>query len=153
MDDGLPIRISGMNRFGLTWDQVSTQEGKMEICFAFGRQMEVREILGLIGKESEDSNPGFWAEEAIRLLWEDGKSGPVSFGSVRRTQGRSYLKRGGIVLEIFNPRQPLSPYDFDEYDREAVTHRIVNDGTLSDLRENVRSIVTPYLASSDTAEW
>lgn len=153
LDDGRPIRLEGMKRFGLTWEQVSTQEGKLQIIEAFGRQMEVREALGLIGKENEDTDPGHWAERALELLREEGDGGPVSFGSVRRTQGFSYRDRGGLVIEIRDPRKPDSPYDFDHYDPLAITHTVVNDGTLEQLRARVHSIVRPYLASPAKASW
>ncbi|MGE8141873.1 hypothetical protein ACQKOE_07845 [Novosphingobium sp. NPDC080210] len=148
LDDGLPIRLEGMGRFGLTWEQVSTQEGKLEICHAFGRDMEVREALGLIGKEYEDTDPGHWAKRAVDLVLAEGDMTPVSFGSVRRTQGHVYAGFGGIVLEIRDPRKPESPYDFDQYDAAAVTHTIINDGTLEDLRAKVLAAVAEYLELS-----
>lgn len=145
LDDGRPIRLEGMKRFGLTWEQVSTQEGKLEKCSAFGRTMEVREALGLIGKEHEEGNIDHWAEEAVRLVREDMVTTPVSFGSVRRQGGHVYRAAGGIVLEIRDPRKPDSVYDFDKYDMSAVTRTIVNDGTLEDLRAKVIAAVSEYL--------
>lgn len=152
MDDGRPIRLEGMRRFGLTWEQVSTQNGKLEKCFAFGREMEVREALGLIGKEHE-SNPLHWAEIALETLRVEGNDEPVSFGSVRRTQGLAYKKVGGIVVEIVDPRKPESPYDFDQYDRSIVDFTVVNDGTLDDLRKTIETISHGYLTDGVLGTW
>ena len=146
-DDGLPIRLEGMRRFGLTWEQVSTQDGKAEQCFAFGRNMEVREALGLIGKSKEEENIDFWAEAAVRMIRDEGITEPVSFGSVRRQGGHVYRAAGGIVLEIRDPRKPDSPYDFDQYDPRAITHTITNDGTIDDLRASVIAAVSEYLGT------
>lgn len=155
LDDGRPLRLEGMRRFGLTWEQVSTQEGKLEICHAYGRDMEVREALGLIGKEWEAEHPLKVSNEALKLLREEGTGEPVSFGSVRRSQGLSYIRAGGIVLEVYDPRKPLSKYDFDYVDPRYVTATIRNDGTLEDLKQRAVALVRGLLENHNPKdhEW
>lgn len=152
LDDGRPLRLEGMERFGLTWEQVSTQEGKMEICHAFGRDMEVREALGLIGKEWEVEHPLKVAHKALDLLRSEGTGEPVSFGSVRRSQGLAYQQAGGIVIEIFDPRKVVSEYDFDYVDPRYVTTTIMNDGTLTQLFKRSAAIVRGLLENHVTAD-
>jgi hypothetical protein len=61
------------------------------------------------------------------------------FPSCRKTQGLTYLKRGGIVVEITRPGHvPVN--DFDHYDQSLVTYRIVNDGDLATLQERVTQL-------------
>lgn len=148
MDDGLPIRLDGMKRFGVTWEQVSTQPGKLTMCEAFGETMEVRDMLGRIGLEHEDEDPNYWAEKALGLLRDQGDGSPVSFGSVRRTQGASYARRGGLVLEVLDPRKGESKYAFDAYDKSLVGATILNVGDLLDLEIATYKAVLGWFANN-----
>lgn len=153
MDDGLPIRLEGMKRFGLTWEQVSTQAGKLDYCQAFGREMEVREALGLIGKEWEESDLLTMPKKAVELLREKNIGDPVSFGSVRRGQASIYRDLGGLVIEVYDPRKPLSQYDFDYFDPRLVHTTIINDGTFTDLRRRSVAVVRGYLENYTGGSW
>ncbi len=154
LDDGLPIRLDGMKRFGVTWEQVSTQAGKIEMCEAFGETMEVRDMLGRIGLEHEDEDPNYWAEQALTLLRENGDGRAVSFGSVRRSQGSSYARRGGLVLEVFDPRKPESKYAFDAYDKSLAGRTIFNEGTLLDLEiKTYKAVLSFFSEHSETPSW
>lgn len=153
MDDGLPIRREGMSRFGLTWEQVSTQEGKLETCLAFGREMEVREALGLIGKEWEERDMQYVPSLALEILRQEGTGAPVSYGSVRRNQAQTYMSAAGLVIEVYDPRKPVSSYDFDYFDPRHVHMTIVNDGTLDDLRRRSTVVVRGYLENHRGVSW
>lgn len=154
MDDGLPVRLEAMKRFGLTWEQVSTQAGKAGQCHAFGRQMAVREALGLIGKEWEEVDPLHIPKLAMRHLQETGTGAPVSFGSVRREQGQIFKRAGALVIEIHDPRKPLSTFDFDQYETQWIDLTITNDGDLEALKARTVKIVRRYLeAHKGDASW
>ena len=69
-----------------------------------------------------------------------------SLGSCRRDQGYFWSSKGGIVIEIVNPESPPSKFEFDRYDKGAITHTDVNDGlskgmskgeALNDLRAKI----------------
>lgn len=154
VDDGYALREYAVNNLGLTWDQVSTQEGKREKVKVLGRVWEVREILGEVGKQLED----LFGEHIMPLMAvnriKEKSARSHSFGSVRKTQGYFFRERGGIVLGIRNPNAPMSKYAFDWFDPDAVTHWIDNDGLArglsvddarSDLEEKINVIASDYV--------
>lgn len=145
IDDGAPLRQAGMMLFDLTWEQVSTQHGKLQWVEVAGVTVQVRDLLGWLGKCMEARfGTGFMPWRAMEAADEQARIGSntrFSFGSVRRDQGRFYQARGGVVIEVVDPRKPESPYDFDQYDRDLVDVVITNDGTLLDLEDKVDAAV------------
>jgi hypothetical protein len=125
-DDGRPLRMIAIDYFGLTPEQVFTQEGKLEKVTLNGREWVVREILGEIGNAFEEKFGG----DIIPIMSHNARpKGAYSvFGSVRREQGRYWKEKGALVLEIKNPLAGESPYEFDRYNPEYADHIIHNDG-------------------------
>jgi hypothetical protein len=127
VDDGHAIRAIAVEHMGLTWDQVRTQAGKRETVELAGKDWVVRDLLGQIGNQLEALlGPHAMPFLSERLVAD--KSGSFSFGSVRRDQGRYYQERGGVVIEIVNPKAGPSAYEFDRYDPSVVDVTIQNDG-------------------------
>lgn len=143
VDDGFLIRQEAMKRHGFTWEDVSTQEGKLRQVTLDGETVTIRKILGDIGKEHEDTDPNHWPKMAVASCSVE--DFPISLGSVRRNQNVYLRSIGALVIEIVNPRLAESPYDFDQYNRDAVHCTIINDGTLDDLRRKTAEAVTHYL--------
>jgi hypothetical protein len=138
VDDGLPLRKAVMELYGLSWCDVSTQEGKaskLEVC---GKTFTVRQLLGDMGNLLE----GFYGQQFMpeRALAQVDDTVPLYvFPSCRKTQGITYLKHGGIVVEITRPGHvPVN--DFDHYDQSLVTYTLVNDGDLATLEERVTAL-------------
>lgn len=125
-DDGRPLRLIAIDYFGLTHDQVFTQEGKLEKVMLNGREWTVREILGEIGNAFEEKFGG----DIIPIMSHNARPKGVrtTFGSVRREQGLYWKNHGALVLEIRNPLAGPSPYEFDRYNPEHADHVIFNDG-------------------------
>lgn len=155
-DDGLPLRLIAINYFGLTQDQVFTQEGKLEKVMLNGREWAVREILGEIGNAFEEKFGG----DIIPIMSNSSrtKGVRVAFGSVRREQGLYWKKQGALILEIQNPLALPSPYEFDSYNPAHVDHVIVNDGLArglspaearADLRDKLIAAIGPVPYNGD----
>lgn len=145
IDDSLPLRLLTMERYGLSLEDVTTQEGKAKLVARrdYGDIVQVRQAIGDLGKEYEyEHGPNYWIERAIEAI--DGDS-PVSFGSVRMSQGHAIRAAGGMVIEIFDPRRPTSPHDFDQYDRDAVDARILNNWNLDALETRIVTAAGDYL--------
>lgn len=142
-DDGLPLRGACMSLYGLSWEDVSTQEGKRRITTICGVEHENRALLGHLGNLLE----GFYGDQVIpemalrAALAEQAlnfyQPPALSFGSVRKNQGLTYKKHGGIVVEIV--RDGTAPrYDFDHYDRSLVDVTIINNfATVGELETEV----------------
>ena len=146
VDDGKDIRLLAMERHGLTWDDVSTQKGKLKEITVAGRVQTVREVLGNIGNEFERQDPNYWINLTLSQLMPHQTR--VSFGSVRRRQGDSIKRAGGLIIEVRDPRKPDSPHEFDSFDRTLVDRLIINDGSVDDLRQKVSLAVRFYLENS-----
>lgn len=128
IDDGFVLREFAVNKLGLSWDDVQTQEGKKRTTSILGKDWEHRILLGEFGKVLED----LFGEHimpfiATRNLYPNAR---YSFGSVRKTQGHFFRQNGGIVIEIINPMAPPSGNAFDQYDTTAVDRTVINDGLL-----------------------
>jgi energy-coupling factor transporter ATP-binding protein EcfA2 len=151
-DDGRPLRMIAIDYFGLTHEQVFTQEGKLEEVELNGRIWTVREILGEIGNAFEEKFGG----DIIPIMSHNArpKGSYSTFGSVRREQGRYWKKHGALVLEIVNPLAGPSKYEFDTYNASYADHQIANDGLArglskeearADLAEKIVAIIGPVL--------
>ena len=142
VDDGYALREFAMNNLGLTWDTVSTQEGKAQPITVCGKEITVRQFLGRVGNalEAEFGDQIIPEITLKRLMARDGFSGTYSFGSVRKTQGLTYRKAGGVIIEVRRPGVGPSGNDFDKFDRRLVDHVIRNRGSLVELEAAVAKV-------------
>lgn len=148
LDDAKALRQRVCNEFGLTWEQVTTQEGKLQVVPGIGGQlMTVRQLLGDYGQIHGEQlhGPNYWVEIAIDDLRAEGITHPVSFGSLRRSQASAVRDAGGFVIAIHDPRKPMSEHYFDEYDYDYLNVMVMNDGDEADLAYSVLMAVSPYL--------
>lgn len=128
IDDGLVLREFAVEKLGLSWDDVLTQEGKKRHTEILGKSWENRKLLGEFGNVLE----GMFGDHimpfiATRNLYPNAR---YSFGSVRKNQGHFFREQGGIVIEIINPLAPPSGNAFDVYDRDCISATVINDGQL-----------------------
>lgn len=135
VDDGRILRDIAKRLFGLTEEQVTTQEGKASVIEIDGKPWEVRKILGEIGNRFEEMfGEKVLAYAAMNSVKD--QDGLFSYGSVRKSQPQAYRERDGIVVEVVNPNAGESGNTFDNYDKSSVTHTIFNDGySLEALRQ------------------
>jgi hypothetical protein len=154
-DDGDILRTKVAEEFGLTWEDVTTQEGKLKVVTGLdGEPTTIRKLLGEYGKVLEARHgENIIAELAIEKLvaerQRDNSQQPASFGSVRKSQPAAYKAVGGFIMEILDPRKPVGPlHDFDEFDRDSVDVIVINDGTESDLAWRVYLAIEEYLNPS-----
>lgn len=145
VDDGYPCREIAVRHFGLGWNDVNTQEGKLRtVELPGGRSMEVRRLLGSIGNKLEEiAGDTFIPESAIQRVRHVDASA-FSFGSVRRDQGWVYKQHGGIVVEIVRPGYGIKN-PFDWYDPSAVDITIKNVASEKMLCNFAREALLPYL--------
>lgn len=139
-DDGLPLRQIAMKYLGLTHHQCFTQEGKLERVNLNGQMWQARGVLGEIGNAFE----GKFGADVIPMMTHATLSPDLNYvmGSVRREQGFYWVRHGGICVEIDNPDVAPSPFEFDTYNKEAVTHVIRNDGvSIENLRESIANLM------------
>ncbi|WLR90977.1 hypothetical protein [Shinella zoogloeoides] len=128
IDDGHVLREFAVNKLGLSWDDVQTQEGKKRVTSILGKDWEHRILLGEFGNRLEEMfGEHIMPFIATRNLYPNAR---YSFGSVRKTQGHFFKEHGGVVIEIMNPMAPPSGNAFDKYDLSAVDRTIINDGML-----------------------
>lgn len=150
-DDGDILRKKVAEEFDLSWEDVSTQEGKAKKIIGLdGQPTTIRKLLGDYGKVLEAKHGiNYIAKEAIRVLSEERKASKsiqaASFGSIRMNQPAAYKEAGGFIIEVLNPNGPLPVYDFDHFDRDYVDVQIINDGNLSDLAFTTLMAVKEYL--------
>lgn len=153
VDDGMPLRRAVMDLYGLSWEDVSTQEGKareIEVC---GKTYQVRHLLGDLGNMLE----GFYSQQFMpeRAIASITQTAPFYvFPSCRKTQGLTYRQHGGLVIEVYRPGyEPVN--DFDHWDQSLCTHIAANDTTLEALEQRVIAffdeIYTPLAARQEAA--
>lgn len=149
IDDGEVLRHFAIENLGLSESDVYTQEGKKLYTEILGKNWQNREILGELGVQLEKMF-GEHIMPYIACTRIKDIEGSFSFGSVRKTQGKYYRDRGGIVIEVINPLAGTSPYSFDKYDQSFITHHISNTGQrsfedpargLENLRQKVHALV------------
>lgn len=126
VDDGHVLREFAVEKLGLSWDDVQTQDGKKRFTEILGKKWQNRDILGTLGKQLED----MFGEEIMPFIATRNINSKLRycFGSVRKTQGHFFRREGGLVIQIANPDASPSPYDFDWFDPTAVDIIINNDG-------------------------
>lgn len=148
VDDGFPCRDIAVRHFGLGWDDVNTQAGKLRtVILPGGKKMEVRKLLGAIGNKLEDiAGDAFIPEAAIQRV-RNVDASAFSFGSVRRDQGWVYKNHGGIVVEVKRPGHGIvNPFDW--YDLTPVDYVVHNTGSERELLSSVDGLLRPYLTEA-----
>lgn len=155
VDDGEVLRSFCIDNLGMTRDDVYTQEGKLRHTDILGRSWQNRELLGELGNRLE-SMLGEHIMPFIACNRLVASTEPVTFGSVRKTQGYFFRERGGIIIEVRNPLAGPSPFAFDKFDAAAVTHVLHNEGLVrftdmdaarADLRKSVHALVDSIMRS------
>ncbi|MER9176338.1 hypothetical protein NKH72_22420 [Mesorhizobium sp. M0955] len=152
VDDGHVLRQFAVEKLGLSWDDVQTQDGKAQFTEILGKNWQNRDILGTLGKQLED----MFGEHIMPFIAtrQLPNAGRYSFGSVRKTQGHFFKDAGGVVIEIENPAAPPSPYAFDKFDGSVVDYVITNNALAlglpveearADLRAKVITVMN-YIA-------
>lgn len=140
LDDSHELRVLSMYAFGLTEEEVTSQEGKSSLIPAYGKIITVREAMGLLGKEYETKyGDNYWIERAIQNMTIDG---PVSFGSIRMSQGRAVKDAGGIVVCINDSRKMNSDNDFDQFDLDLIDYTVHNSGSIEQFELALQVLYT-----------
>lgn len=145
VDDGAVLREAAQVLFGASWQDVNTQEGKRSTRTVCGVDYTHRALLGDLGTMLEDKyGEQFIPERTIARLEAQPARETVKlpfhvFASVRKTQGITYHKNGGIVLEVLRPGT-RAVYDFDRYDRDLVDHSLLNNGDLPGLFRQAQAL-------------
>lgn len=132
IDDGYPLRDFAMRHFGLTWEEVHSQEGKALYTEVLGQSWQNRKILGDLGALLE----GHFGEHILPwMVTRDlDPNQRYSFGSVRKTQGQFYKQKGGILIGITNPIAPPSGYEFDRFDHDIIDVWVHNDSQILGIK-------------------
>lgn len=148
-DDGYVIRQHCRELFGLSRDDVYTQDGKKRQTEIQGKLWENRKILGEYGAMLEHTfgrnTVPSWAVQAALLNWDVDQHNfqGYSFGSVRRGQGEVYRNYGGTVVEIVKPDVEHSENIWDNYDQRWVSCTFENSAdNLADLETDVVKFFT-----------
>lgn len=140
-DTGEPLRRACMAAYGLTWEDVSTQQGKAKEIFRpeHNDRVSVRQALGDYGKieEARGSDKNVWTTVAVDQAL-DTLFPVLAFDSVRMGQGEVIQRAGGLVLEIRNPLKPSSPHSFDQFDPRFTDFVVSNVSTIARLEANIR---------------
>lgn len=139
-DDGWPLRDFAIRHFGMTLDDVSTQEGKARWTSVTGARMQNRDVLGRIGNALESA----FGDQILPWLACQSLDPRrrYSFGSVRRDQGKVYKSLGGAVIGVRRPGVGPSEFEFDRFNEDLVDVWVENDGDLTDLKIRVFEAMT-----------
>lgn len=145
VDDGMPLRRVASLLFEIPIEDCLTQEGKLKLIETPNGQETVRKAIGDVGKCLEtrygkDCTPFLAMKEVTRLKAGNPSLSHFIFSSVRMEQPWYYRERGAVVIEIDRPGNPPSPHDFDQYDKNSVNIRVINSGTLNDLKAIARFV-------------
>lgn len=143
VDDGAILRQALPILTGIDPSLPYSQEGKATVVRVGDRDEQVRQGLGELGnwleaRYGEDIVPIRAMQNAEAQY---GNAVPFFvYPSVRKSQGRVYKRHGGVVIEIARPGVGDSGNAFDWYEPSLVDITIHNDGTLDDLREQVKEL-------------
>lgn len=154
VDDGGCLRQACLALYGGFKDDFYTQAGKARTREVCGRSFSNRQLLGDLGNLLERYyGDQFMPERAIETARGFLAVGSFQrtpffvFPSCRKNQGLTYLRHGGVVVEVVRPGYvPVN--DFDHYDLALVTHKLLNNGSLDHLLRQVDSM----LQHMDTAD-
>lgn len=131
VDDGYPMRDFAVRHFGLTWEDVSTQDGKTKLVSLPKGTFTVRQILGELGNALEEKFGAdvipLMAFTQIRKKLEIDPDLRFVMPCCRRAQGFFWRANGGVVMEVENTYVLPSGNAFDLYDKAAVDITIPNN--------------------------
>lgn len=125
-DDGRVLREAAKILYGLTDWHVSTQEGKASKIVVCGHEVTVRFALGNLGDLLESQwGTQFIPEATLREClapWggDVTKAPKMSFGSVRKDQGITYRRYGGLVVAVRREGVDEPENAFDRFDPTQV---------------------------------
>lgn len=154
IDDFATVRRFCGDFFGFTEEEMVSQKGKAEIVTVNGVTAPRRWFLGEMGSIIEQKfGPLAVPNDAIRkTLQLDEQTDPrfrpsgYSFGSVRRLQPRAYAAiPGSLIIEIVRPGVEPTGNVWDEYERDDITHTVLNDDTPEVLGARISEIVSEAL--------
>lgn len=148
-----PLKDSCIFKFGLSHDDVYTQEGKVRFVPEWG--MTVGKILQLEGTEATKN---FWGEDFWVKRWRMDYTAfqELSMHNIVVTDCRfeaeaeALTEMGGRIIRIVRPdAKPLEGRDPNHasergIDDKFVTLTIVNDGTMRSLRTKVLDAVKEW---------
>lgn len=147
-DDGNILRRHAAELFDIPLTDLETQQGKLKTSIIQGRKWQNRKILGEYGKALESlfgpyTVPNWGLRMGLERCRSAGAAG-VSFGSVRRDQGRVYRDAGGLVLEVKRPGVDVSENVWDAYELAHVSHTYNNNtDSLDQLTDDFRQFFDP----------
>jgi hypothetical protein len=152
IDDGLPLRRATAALFDIPLEDCLTQEGKKKPLETPNGIETVRKAIGDMGKALEsrygkNCTPALAMSQVAAAKRANPQLNLFVFSSVRMKQPWYYRERGALVIEIDRPGNPPSPHDFDQWDRDSVHLRVLNDGTLEQL-SSVAYAVSEWIKST-----
>lgn len=147
IDDGRPLREMAVLLYGVDYQDTLTQEGKRKLVKTLKGMQPLRQVLGELGEAMEALyGQNFNPDQAMRFIEKLKANDPAAcrfiFPSVRRDQPLYYRERGALILQVIRPDAPVSPYEFDRWNRDAAHITIINDGSLSQLQAVASFLVT-----------
>lgn len=125
-DDGRVLREAAKILYGFTDWHVSTQEGKASKVVVAGREVTVRYALGNLGDLLESQwgtqfIPEATLRECLAPYGGQVSAAPkMSFGSVRKDQGITYRRHGGLVVAVRREGVGEPENAFDRFDPAQV---------------------------------
>jgi hypothetical protein len=151
VDDGMCLREAVMKLYGLSWHDVSTQDGKAKVIPVCGREWPVRQLLGDLGNFLEGFYGDQFMPERAVASTADIQAPFFVFPSCRKNQALTYQRQGGIVVELRRPGcEPI--YDFDRWDSALVDYELDNSAEhpawRADLEARVAHLFSPIFSGS-----
>jgi hypothetical protein len=158
-DDGSILRQHMQRISGLNIEEFATQEGKKRQSIIGSVLWEHRKALGEYGNLLEamfgeniipeiacrEIQQHFQESRDIRTLHSI-ERGVYSCASVRRKQGVTYKKYGGIVVEVIRPGVEPTGNEFDEYDQSLVDVTLLNKGnTVEEFERQIEKSALPEM--------
>lgn len=120
-----------------------------DLAFQFGwngqKDERGRALLQDLGMAARKYNPNFWIEQ---LPWQTkcyrGKQWPQVYTDVRFQNEADFVRsKGGIIVRIVRPGIISGNHESELKQSEiAADIEIVNDGTIEDLHNKIRAILT-----------
>lgn len=146
--DSVLLKETAVILYGLTREQVSTQEGKKEEVEIMGRKWIVRDLLGGLGimlrqMHGED----FMSERTVADARAAGVTGPLILGSMRRDSAGYFRRNGGICVEVVRDGCEVEN-DYDRYEKSLVDIVLLNDGSPDNLRRKTRLLAQSLMTGA-----
>lgn len=142
------LKYACMAKFGLSWEDVFTQEGKMRYNDVWGRTN--REILQQEGTEA--SKP-FWGEDIWIKTWElkyDPMKATVVTDCRFVPEAKKIKELGGIIIGVFRPDQEDTAGDHiseQGLPQEYIDYSVLNIGTIEELHTHVINTIDWHIAN------